>query len=139
MAHVRTRYSKYHESIQQCRLDSVLFRAAPSVLPKQCIVPSSRTKISIHSSGLLEINLKRDEFYITKSITQSASVATCTKRTPFGHPPSIFVIHTVHVLTINLAPKVRTLRHAIYDIYQLPQVSATRCHPHNDVYDSIPI
>jgi len=75
------------------------------------------------------MNLKRDEFYITKSITQFASTATCTKRTPFKHPLYIFVIHTVHVLTINLSPKERTLWYTIYVIYQLPQVSAPRCHP----------
>jgi len=129
VAHVRTRYSKCHECIQQRRLDSVLFTAAPTVLPKQCIVPSSRNKTSIHFSSVSEMNLKRDEFYITKSTMQSAPTATCTKRTPFKHPLYIFVSHTVHVLTITLSPKVRTLWYTIYDTYQLPQVSAPRCHP----------
>ena len=40
-----------------------------------------------------------------------------------------YVIHTVHVLTINISPNICTLWYTSYDIYQLLLISASRCHP----------
>ena len=39
-----------------------------------------------------------------------------------------YVIHTAHILTIDLSPNTCTLWYTIYDIHQLLYVSALRCH-----------